>query len=174
MAGLRTLALGAALIAATAGAVGAQTTQGAARPDSAKAGEWRKAQPGQRRGQVRPGERRGMKRGMHGAQGHHGRMGMKGQKGRGIGPGAHRRPGMPGMDFMRSLKLTETQRTQVRAIHEKYRPQIQSQTSALHEQIFGEVRAVLTAEQRAKVDARIAERIKNLDESKARLERMRR
>ena len=49
-----------------------------------------------------------------------------------------------------------------------------SQLSTLHEQMFREVRGVLTADQRAKVDAKIAERIKKLDEDKARLERLRR
>lgn len=118
---------------------------------------------------------------------------------------------MQRMDFMRGLNLTETQRTQVRAIHEKYQPQlktirerartefeatrearqrgdtatvraslqrsrqnVESQTATLHEQMFRETRAVLTAEQRAKIDAQLAERIKRLDENKARFERMRR
>lgn len=155
MSGIRAVALGAALFAATAGAVSAQATQGTPRGDSAtKAGEWRKDGP-------------------------------RGPRGRGFGPGMQGRPGMPGMDFMRGLNLTETQRTQVRAIHEKYQPQMQSlhkraktdfesQASTLHEQMFREVRTVLTAEQRAKIDAQLAERIKKLDEDKARLERLRR
>jgi Spy/CpxP family protein refolding chaperone len=118
---------------------------------------------------------------------------------------------MPGMEFIHSLNLTETQRTQIRAIHEKYAPQMktiherartefeatrearqrgdtaavrtalqrsrentESQLATLHEQMFREVKTVLTADQRAKVDAKIAERIKKLDEDKARLERLRR
>lgn len=204
MARFRTVALGAAFIAATAGAVSAQTTQGT-RPDSVKAGEWRKAAVHERRGDMQPGAHRGMERKMR--NGH----GAMGQKGRGMHPGAHGRRGAPGMDFLRGLNLTETQRTQVRAIHEKYQPQlktiheraktefeatrearqrgdtaavraalqrsrqnIESQASTVHEQMFREVRAVLTAEQRAKIDAQFAERIKRLDEQKARLERMRR
>jgi hypothetical protein len=47
-------------------------------------------------------------------------------------------------------------------------------TAPLHEQIFREVKAVLTVEQRAKGEAQLAERVKRLDEQKARLERMRR
>ncbi len=200
MARFRTVALGAALIAATAGAVGAQV------PDSAKAGEWRERQVRERQGQVRPGARRNMERKM---RAHH--KGPMGPMGRGMRQGAQGRPGMPGMDLLRSLNLTETQRTQVRAIHEKYQPQMQaihergrtefeatrearqrgdtaavraalqrsrqnveSQAAALHEQMFREVRAVLTADQRAKVDAQLGERIKRLDEQKARLERLRR
>ncbi len=204
MARFRTVALGAALIAATAGAVSAQT-QGT-RPDSAKAGEWRKGQVRERRGEMRPGDREGMKHKMRAGHG-----GAMAQKGRGMRPGAHGRRGMPGMDMLRGLNLTATQRTQVGAIHEKYQPQmktihergrtefeatrearqrgdtaavraalqrsrqnIESQAATLHEQMFREVRAVLTAEQRAKVDTQFAERIKRLDEQKARLERMRR
>ncbi|MBA3656455.1 MAG: Spy/CpxP family protein refolding chaperone [Gemmatimonadaceae bacterium] len=205
MARLRTVALGAALVAATAGAGIAQTTQGT-RPDTAKAGDWRKGQAGKGRGEMGPERRRKMERGMrgHAGMGHHGH-------GRGVRPGAQGRPGMQGMDFMRGLNLTETQRTQVRAIHEKFQPQlktirerartefeatrearqrgdtaavkaslqrsrqnIESQTATLHEQMFRETRAVLTAEQRAKIDAQLAERIKRLDEDKARLERLRR
>ncbi|MBA2687988.1 MAG: Spy/CpxP family protein refolding chaperone [Gemmatimonadaceae bacterium] len=205
MAGFRTVALGAALIAATAGAVSAQTTQGT-RPDSAKTAEWRKAQVRERRGEMRPGARPGMERRMRAGHG-----GAMGQKGRGMRPGAQGRRGAPGMDFLRGLNLTETQRTQVRAIHEKFQPQMktiherartefegtrearqrgdtaavkaalqrsrqntESQAATLHEQMFREVRAVLTAEQRAKVDAQFAERINRLDDQKARLERMRR
>ncbi len=205
MARFRTVALGAAFIAATAGAVSAQTTQGTVRPDSAKAGDWRKAQPGQGRGQMGPGARRGVERGMRGKDGHKGMRGMRGAQGRG------RRPAMGGMEFMRGLNLSQTQRTQVRAIHEKYQPQMkaihertrtefeatrearqrgdtaavraaiqrsrqntESQVSTLHEQLFREVRGVLTAEQRAKIDAQLAERVKRLDADRARLERMRR
>lgn len=204
MAGFRTIALGAALIAATAGAVSAQSTQGTAKADTAKAGEWRKAQPGQRRGQIRSGNRHGMKHGMRARGGHRGH-GMAREAGRGHGTGIR------GMEFMRDLNLTETQRTQVRAIHEKYQPQVwtiheraetefaatrdarqrgdtaavraalqrtrqstEAQLSTVHEQMSREVRAILTAEQRAKIDTRIAERIKRLDEQKARLERLRR
>ncbi len=209
MARFRTVALGAALIAATAGAVSAQTTQGT-RPDSAKAAEWRKAQVRERGGEMRQGARHGARQGMERMMraGHGGAMG---QKGRGMRPGAQGRRGAPGMDLLRGLNLTETQRTQVRAIHEKYQPQMktiherartefegtrearqrgdtaavkgalqrsrqntESQAATLHEQMFREVRAVLTTEQRAKVDAQFAERIKRLDEQKARLERMRR
>ncbi len=202
MAGFRTVALGAALVAATAGAGIAQATTQGTRPDSVKAGEWRKGQPG-KHGEMGPEMRRGAEGRMHGQRG--------GQRGRGFGPGAQGRMGAPGMEFMRELNLTATQRTQVKAIHEKYQPQMQAiherartefaatrdarqrgdtagvkaalqrsrqnieaQTGTLHEQMFSEVRTVLTAEQRAKVDAQIAERIKRLDESKARLERMRR
>lgn len=213
----RTVALGAALIAATVGTAGAQTTQGT-RPDSAKAGDWRKGEPRERRGQMGAGERDEMERGMRGhpgMEGHMGpmgRMGAMGRRGRGpaFGRGPGGRPGMAAMDFLRGLNLTETQRIQIRAIHEKYQPQLQtirergrtefeatrdarqrgdtaavraalkrsrqnieSQMATLHEQMFREVRTVLTAEQRAKVDAQIAERIKRLDENKARLERLR-
>jgi Spy/CpxP family protein refolding chaperone len=215
MASFRTVALGAALIAATAGAATAQTTQGAPiRPDSAKSGDWRRGPEGPRRGQMGPGDRAEAERGARGGHGMGpgGRMGPRGRmgpgaRGRGFGPG---RPGMPGMDFMRELNLTETQRTQVRAIHEKYQPQlkairdrarsefeatrdarqrgdtaavratlersrqnIRSQETTLHEQMFREVRAVLTADQRAKIDGKIADRIKRLDEEKAELQRLR-
>jgi Spy/CpxP family protein refolding chaperone len=151
-------------------------------------------------------------RSQRGLRGHEGMKGAAGRMGRarGFRPGMGG-PGMGQMDFIRGLNLTETQRTQVRAIHEKYQPQlktireraqtefaatrdarqrgdtaavkaaltrsrqnIESQTSTLHEQMFREVRAVLTADQRAKIDAKIAERIKKLDEDKARLERLRR
>lgn len=216
MARFRTVALSAALIAATVSAASAQTTQGTPRTDSAaKAGEWRRGVAGPRHREMGPGERRGMERGMRGQRGPRGMKGghgmaMKGRPGRGFGPGAQGRPGAR-MDFLHGLKLTETQRTQVRAIHEKYQPQMktihdrartefeatrearqrgdtaavrtalqrsrqntESQLSTLHEQMFREVRGVLTAEQRAKVDAKIAERIKKLDENKARLERLRR
>ena len=216
MARFRTVALSAALVAATVAAVGAQA-QGTPRTDSTtKAGDWGRGQ-GPRRGQMGPGERRGAERAMRGPRGEgmQGRPGQKGRAGRGFRPGMGApgmgRPGMGRMDFIRGLNLTETQRTQVRAIHEKYAPQlkaireraqtefaatrdarqrgdtaavraaltrsrqnIESQTSTLHEQIFRDVRAVLTADQRAKVDAKIAERIKKLDEDKARLERLRR
>lgn len=211
MARIRTVALSAALIAATVSAASAQTTQGTPRTDSAaKAGAWRRGEPGPRHREMGHGERRGMERGMRGEHGPRGMKGghgmaMKGRPGRGFG-----RPGA-GMDFLRGLKLTETQRTQVRAIHEKYQPQMktihdraraefeatrearqrgdtaavraalqrsrqstESQLSTLHEQMFREVRGVLTAEQRAKVDAKIAERISKLDENRARLERLRR
>jgi Spy/CpxP family protein refolding chaperone len=206
MAGIRAFALSAALLAATVSAASAQTTQGTPRTDSAaKAGDWRRGEPGPRHREMGPGERRGMERGMRGQHGPRGmkgghRMAMKGRPGRG-----------PGMEFLRGLNLSETQRTQIRAIHEKYQPQMktihdrartefeatrearqrgdtaavrtalqrsrqntESQLSTLHEQMFREVRGILTAEQRAKVDAKIAERIKKLDENKARLERLRR
>lgn len=208
MAGIRTFALSAALVAATVGAVGVQG-QGTPRTDSTmKAGGH-----GPGHGQMGPGERRGMERGMRGHAGHEG---MKGRPGRMRHAGRGGRPGMGGpgmdrMDFIRGLNLTATQRTQVRAIHEKYQPQmktiheraqtefaatrdarqrgdtaavraaltrsrqnVESQASTIHEQMFREVRGVLTADQRAQVDARIADRIRKLDEDKARLERLRR
>lgn len=211
MARFRTVALGAALIAATAGAVGAQT-QTAPRPDSAKAGDWRRMEPRKGRGQMGPGERRKMEHGMRGRRGHEGMKGramQRGPHGRGARPGQH--GGRGAMELMRGLNLSETQRTQIRAIHEKYQPQMktihertrtefeatrearqrgdtgavrsalqrtrqttESQLSTLHEQMFREVRGVLTADQRTKVDAQIAERIRKLDENKARLERLRR
>ena len=199
---IRTVALGAALVAATAVIGSAQTTPGTPRRDTAKAGVWSKGEPRHRRGPMGPGHRRGMKRRMHGM---HGMPGMHGR------PGVQGRPGMAAMEFIHGLNLTQTQRTQVRAIHEKYQPQMQaihdrartefeatrearqrgdtaavraslqrsrqnveSQLSTLHEQMFHEVRAVLTAGQRARLDSGIAERIKRLDEQKARLERLRR
>ena len=212
MARIRTVALGAALFAAAAGAVSAQTTQATPRADSAKH-DMRKMDAGDRGARkMRAGGMRAHKEMMQ-----HGRKGMRGPQGRGFGPGMPGRPGMmgrqgmPGMEFMRGLNLTETQRTQVRAIHEKYQPQMQklhetartefeatrdarqrgdtaavraalqrsrqnieAQASTLHEQMFREVRGVLTAEQRAKIDAQIAERIQRLDGDKARLERLRR
>ena len=206
MARIRTVALGAAIFAATVGAVGAQA-QGTPRTDSAM-----KAGGMAGHGQMGPAERRGMERkmrGMRGARamkGQHGRMALRGH-----GAAGMRGPGMPGMDFIGGLKLTDTQHTQIRAIHEKYQPQMktihdrartefeatrearqrgdtaavrtalqrsrqstETQMASLHEQMFREVRGVLTADQRAKVDAKIAERIKKLDEDKARLERLRR
>lgn len=202
MARIRTVALGAALIAATVSAAGAQTTpraDSAAHRDHMKQGDHRGMMERRMRDQRGP-------RKMKGRPG----MAMRGHAGRGFAPGAQRGH-RPGMDFLRGLKLNETQRVQVRAIHEKYQPQMktiherartefeatrearqrgdtaavkaalqrsrtntESQLSTLHEQMFREVRGVLTAEQRAKVDAQIAERIKKLDENKARLERLRR
>lgn len=214
MARIRTVALGAALVAATVGSVNAQTTQGT-RPDTAKAGVIRRGEAGGMHGQMGHADHQGMERRMrarHGQMGQMGRMGpgARGQFRRGM-QGRPGMPGMPGMDFIHSLKLTDAQRTQIRAIHEKYQPQlktihekartefesargarqrgdtaavkaalqqsrqnIESQMASIHEQMFREVRGVLTAEQRAQVDAKIAERIKRLDEQKARLERLRR
>ena len=63
-----------------------------------------------------------------------GEKGMDGHRhrGGGRGEGMRGRRGGPGFGrgFARDLNLTETQRTQIRAIHEKYRPRIQ----AIHEQ----------------------------------------
>lgn len=214
MARIRTVALGAALIAATVGAVGAQA-QGTPRTDSAKAVDHGKMGPAH--GQMGHGEHPGMERGMRGMRGARGVRGQRAGMGmrRPGGPGMHGPamggPGMPGMDFIHGLNLTETQRTQIRAIHEKYAPQMktiherartefeatrdarqrgdtaavraalqrsrentESQMATLHEQMFREVRGILTADQRVKIDAKIAERIKKLDEQKARLERLRR
>ena len=41
------------------------------------------------------------------------------------GPGKHGRRG-PNRDFARDLNLTDAQRTQIRAIHDKYRPRIEA------------------------------------------------
>lgn len=148
MATFRTLALGAALMAAAAGAVNAQTVPGGGRTDSAKSGDWRKGHEGMRHGEMGPGRRRGIKGGRHG----------------GMGPGGR------GLEFLHSLNLTETQRTQVRAIHEKYAPQMK----AIHEQAMRETLAILTPDQRARADAKIAKRIKHLDGQKSHLEKLRR
>lgn len=79
---------------------------------------------------------------------------------RGPGPEGHRGRGARkarggnrgGRDFglARDLNLTETQRTQIRAIHQKYQPQHQ----ALRNQQTAEIRAILTTDQRVKFDAR--------------------
>lgn len=192
MAGFRTFALGAALVAATAGASNAQIMPGGTHPDSPKAGDWRRGMEGRRRGEMGPGDRRGMEHGRRERRGPHGKMGH-------------------GMEFLRSLNLTETQRGQVRAIHEKYAPQMKAiherarsefestrearqrgdtaavksalqksrqnmgqQAAALHEQAMREILAILTPEQRAKANAKITEQIQRLDDQKSRLERLRR
>lgn len=62
---------------------------------------------------------------------------------------AHR--GQHGM--MGNLDLTDAQNEQIKAIHAKYRVQFQQ----LQERSQAEVRAVLTAEQRTKFDARQAQ-----------------
>lgn len=73
--------------------------------------------------------------------------GPRGPRGfRGEGP-------LPGPAF-RDLNLTDAQKTQMKAIRTKY----QAQAKTSREQEMNEIRAVLTPEQRAKLDARIAER----------------
>lgn len=116
-----------------------------------------------------------------------GRMDRGGRKARGGHRGARR-------DFARDLNLTETQKTQVQAIHQKYRPQhqalrerakpfrdaaiaarqkwdsvgfrtnserareIMTSGQAIRTQETNEIRAVLTAEQRTKFDAKLKQK----------------
>jgi Spy/CpxP family protein refolding chaperone len=93
-------ALGAALLVGFVGVAGAQATT---TPQT---------QQGQKQGVSPRGERRGggdFRRG-----GHRGRRGMRGMRG-GFGGG-----------FARDLNLTDAQKTQLRAIHDKYRPQFET------------------------------------------------
>lgn len=82
----------------------------------------------------------------------------------GMRPGAMRRgpgtmkPGRAGMGGgFQSLNLTDAQKTQVKAIRAKY----QGQAKTTREQEMNEIRAVLTADQRAKLDSAMAQRKMN-------------
>ncbi len=55
--------------------------------------------------------------------------------------------------MMGNLDLTDAQKQQIKTIHEKYRAQFEQ----LQEQQHAEIRAVLTVEQRTKLDARQAQ-----------------
>lgn len=116
--------------------------------------------------------------------------GPEGQRGRGARKARGGNRGGRDLGMARDLNLTETQRTQIRAIHQKYQPQHQALRErarpfhaaantarqnwdsagfrtnmerarqvmqggqAIHNQQIAEVRAVLTADQRVKFDAR--------------------
>jgi Spy/CpxP family protein refolding chaperone len=60
-----------------------------------------------------------------------------------------------------------------RAALQSVRQSTEQQMVTIHEQMFREVRGVLTADQRAKVDSAINERIQRLDQQKALLQRLR-
>lgn len=76
-----------------------------------------------------------------------GNLPVAGQRGHANGRGRHAGP-------FRNLNLTDAQKAQLKAIHAKYQPQ----RKASREQEMNEIRAVLTAEQRTKLDAAIAHR----------------
>ena len=146
----KTAAVSAAAVIGLAVLAGAQVP---AKPDSAHRGMGR----GERHGEM------GMRRG-----------GMRGERG-GFGRGEGR--------LMKDLNLTDAQKTKIKAIHAKYQPQFKAlrdqgktqfesmrsarqkgDTSAAARQRFqqqreqAEVRAVLTADQRAKWDAAAKQR----------------
>jgi Spy/CpxP family protein refolding chaperone len=75
----------------------------------------------------------------------------------GMRPGAMRgaRAGRAGM--LQSLNLTDAQKTQITAIRTKY----QNQAKTSRDQELNEIRGVLTADQRAKLDSSIAQRKQN-------------
>jgi Spy/CpxP family protein refolding chaperone len=66
--------------------------------------------------------------------------------------------------LLRGIKLTDTQRTQMKAIRAKYRPQLRAARQAndkdtmhqLRGQMMGEARGVLTPDQQQKFDANLA------------------
>jgi Spy/CpxP family protein refolding chaperone len=66
--------------------------------------------------------------------------------------------------LLRGIKLTDTQRTQLKAIKAKYRPQLRAAHQAndkdtmhqLRGQMIGETRGVLTPDQQQKFDANLA------------------
>lgn len=72
---------------------------------------------------------------------------VAGHQGHAKGRGGHMGP-------FKDLKLTDAQKAQIKAIHAKYQPQLK----ASREQEMKEIRAVLTVEQRAKLDAAMAQR----------------
>lgn len=76
----------------------------------------------------------------------------RGAMGREFGAMRARRGGMAGP--FRNLNLTDAQKTQIKAIRAKY----QDQAKNSREQELNEVRSVLTADQRAKLDSTIAKR----------------
>lgn len=62
-------------------------------------------------------------------------------------------------DILRDLNLTEAQRTQIRAIHERNRQQME----AKHREQMSEIRNILTPEQRVKFDAAAAKRKQGME-----------
>ncbi|HEX6574069.1 MAG TPA: Spy/CpxP family protein refolding chaperone [Gemmatimonadaceae bacterium] len=176
----RTAAMSAVATIAFAAYAGAQTP---APKDSAHRG-----MRGDRQGQV-DGRKRGEHRGMRAQRGQRGEFGR--QRG----------------EFVKDLNLTDAQKSRVKTIHEKYRPQFeklradgraqfesmrnarekgdtskvtrdrfraqreqfQTRAKALRQQQQNEIRAVLTADQRAKWDAAAKKRE---DAMKKRQERM--
>lgn len=121
------LALGAIILLSVAGTAGAQTAQPIPRSDSARIERRDDRMPEGRR--MRQGERM-----------------RQGDRMRKRGPNRG--------ELMRELNLTEAQRTQIRAIHERGRERMQ----ALHAQQMAEVRSILTPEQRTRFDAAAAKR----------------
>ena len=121
---IRTAALGAVAVIGLAAFAGAQVP--AQKPDSAG--------PGMRHG----GERHGDMRGMH-------RKGMRG--GRGQMGGGHGR-------LMADLNLTDAQKTRIKSIHEKYRPQFQT----LREQSRTQFESLRSARQKGDTSAAARQR----------------
>jgi len=180
MSKFRTAAFGAVVFLGVAVSAGAQTP---ATTDSARGVK----EGGPRRERVEGMRKKRMERGMR-------QPGMRGQGQRG------RRMG--GDHVMAQLNLTDAQKTQVRAIHEKYQPQkrtlredgmtqmrslraarqagdtsaaarqrfqqqreqFRTRSAAIRQQQQNEVRAILTAEQRAKVDAAREAQAKRMEE----------
>ena len=183
-----TVAFGAVVFLGVAVSVGAQTP---VTTDSARG-----AKDGPRRERVEGMRKQGMRQGAMRERGMRER-GMRGQR------AAGQRSGRMGGDrTMAQLNLTDAQRTQVRAIHEKYQPQFRTlreegmaqmrtlrdarqsgdtsaatrqrfqqqreqfrtRSMAIRQQQQNEVRAVLNAEQRAKVDAAREAQAKRMEE----------
>ena len=98
--------------------------------------------------------------------GRHGQMGQRGHRGMRGGNGMRGDHGK----LMADLKLTDTQKNQIKAIHTKYEPQFKAQredfrtrSMAIHQQEQNEVRGILTADQRSKWDAAQAQRKTKMD-----------
>jgi Spy/CpxP family protein refolding chaperone len=74
--------------------------------------------------------------------------------------GQHRQDGKANQGargMMGDLNLTDAQKEQLKAIHANYRTQNTAAATALQQQQQAEIRAILTAEQRVKFDARHAQ-----------------
>jgi Spy/CpxP family protein refolding chaperone len=125
MSGFRTAALSAVAVVGLAMVAGAQVPAN----DS--------AHRGMREGHARHGQMEGMRRG--------GMRGARGQFGRGPGMG----------HLMRDLNLTDAQKTRIKAIHEKYQPQLKT----LNEQGRTEFKAIRDARQKGDTSAAARQRI---------------
>ena len=75
----------------------------------------------------------------------------------GMRPGAMRGARAARAGMFQSLNLTDAQKTQIKAIRSKY----QDQAKTSREQQLNEIRGVLTADQRTKLDSAIAQRKQN-------------
>lgn len=83
--------------------------------------------------------------------------------------GQHGKADRGARGMMSDLNLTDAQKEQIKAIHAKYRTQNTAAATARREQQQAEIRAVLTAEQQLKFDARHAqmrERMSQRDSTK--------